>query len=85
MYPALKSFMTSPTRPQATATIAATKNASVCPILDTALVAISTMMPKISMGLIPDWPTHCEDMAVASHTPIIVQMEATIPISAKKP
>jgi len=39
------------------------------------------MMPKISIGLIPDCPTHCADIEVVSHVPKIVMIEATIPIS----
>ena len=48
---------------------------------ETALAASKTMMPKISIGLIPDWPTHWADMAVATQTPRIVTTDASTPIS----
>ena len=79
MCPALKSFITSPVRPHAIATIAATSSASFWPIELIVLTTSRTNIPKISIGFIPDCPTHCDDIDVVSQTPIIVITEAIMP------
>ena len=83
-WPDLKSFMTSPVRPEATATMQAMYTAWVTSRLQATLAMAMTKMPKTSMGLMPDWPTHWEDMAVVSHTPSRVMMTATMGRSRTK-
>ena len=54
MLPDLKSFITSPVRPAAMATMAATNTAWVTSRLQVTLAMAITKMPKTSMGLMPD-------------------------------
>ena len=66
--PAWKSFITSPTRPQATAMTAATKNMDMTGISFRAAASSMTMRPKTSMGSMPVWPTQMMAMTAATQT-----------------
>ena len=66
MLPALKSFITSPARPQATATTPAMKKSCTSRTCANAETSSSTMRPKISMGSMPVCPHDCALMAVVT-------------------
>ena len=63
----MKSFITSPASPQATATNAAIRNSAACAVLENAATSSSTISPKISMGSMPVCPTLWALMAVVTN------------------
>lgn len=65
--PVLKSLITSPARPQVTATIPATKNSLTGAVSEMTATMSSTIRPKISMGSMPVLPTDCALMMVVTN------------------
>ena len=67
MAPVLKSLMTSPARPQVTATMPATKKSFTGGVWEMTATMSRTMRPKISIGSMPVWPTDCALMMVVTN------------------